>query len=275
MQALIATSIALSVAGLATLANVETKVVAARQSIGKAQGKQLDVLASASDNYTIQNFAVLTSGSGQIQKADGSAGAVVSPLSPTVQELVTLGFLQANFNATNYYGGGYKVSLGKLPFGCSYPNCSIGGTVSLTNAMTRPNGVVDYSTLGTAVQQIGADAGYSTAASAGTISGLSGGWSQTNPAGSVAGILGERVGQGAQRYMAFLRRDGTLPMTGTLNMGGQGITGVKQVVTGSACVTKGDWADDSTSGAPVYCNGTPGTYVAISGGANWVRCLSR
>lgn len=232
MQALTATSIALSVLAAANLANVEVNRTALRQTVGKAQGKQLDVLATATDNYSIANFLVLTSGSGQIVKADGSAGTVATPLAPTVTELANLGYLQSNFNATNYFGGAYKVSLAKLPNGCSYPNCSIGGTVSLTNAvMKSSSGVVDGTILGAAVQQIGADGGYSTPGAIGTIVGLNGGWNTANPAGSVAGILAERVGQGSQRFTAFLRRDGTLPMTGPLSL--------IEAVEGSPCSGNG------------------------------------
>lgn len=246
MQALTATAIALSIAAVGVRGYVQSQVFTARQAAGTAQGIQLDRLAAATDNYAIQNFSPLTGGPGQVLKADGvTPGTVANVLAPTVQELVTLGYLQAAFNPVSFFGGGYTVSLAKVPTGCSYPNCSIGGSVSLSNAIQRA-GTPDLPTLGAAVQKIGADGGYSIPTTPNTISGASGGWSLSNPAGSVAGILAERVGQGAQRYNTFIRRDGALPMTAPLTLARADI--------GSSCVAN-TLAADSATGKPMQCVG--------------------
>lgn len=279
MQALTATAIALSVAAVGVQGYVQNQAHTVRQALGKAQGVQMDRLAAAVDNYAIQNFSRLTGGPGQILKSDGvTPGTVVTPLLPTVQELVTLGYLQGAFNSTNFFGGGYAVSLGRIPVGCSYPNCALGGTVSMTNAILR-GGVPDAVALGAATQQVGADAGFSPISAPGTISGISGGWSLPNPAGSVAGILAERVGQGSQRYNTFVRRDGALPMTGALNLGGNAITALQTAASGSTCATQGDLAQ-GTNGVVLSCQGgqwkTQGSmywqdpvtsYAVLTGGA--------
>lgn len=254
MQALTATAIAISIAAVGVRGYVQNQVYAVRQAAGKAQGIQLDRLAAAADNYVIQNFSPLTGGPGQILKADGvTPGTVVNKLVPTVQELVTLGYLQAAFNPTNFFSGGYTVSLGRLPLGCSYPNCSIGGTVSMSNAILS-HGVPDAAVLGAAVLQVGADAGVSQSAAPGTISGVSGGWSLANPAGNVAGILAERVGENAQRYNTFVRRDGALPMTGNLNLGGQQIVNMGVQAANTVCPSTG-YVAASAGGQVLSCQG--------------------
>lgn len=43
------------------------------------------------------------------------------------------------------------------------------------------------------------------------------------------GLLGYRVGYNSAMYSVYLRRDGTLPMTGDLNMGGQSINNAKDI----------------------------------------------
>ena len=65
------------------------------------------------------------------------------------------------------------------------------------------------------------------------ITGTLGGWSVTNPVlvAGVAqpGILAIRGGYGSSGWAQFLRRDGSLPMTGALNMGNQNINAAATV----------------------------------------------
>ncbi|EPI3514522.1 shufflon system plasmid conjugative transfer pilus tip adhesin PilV, partial [Klebsiella pneumoniae] len=48
------------------------------------------------------------------------------------------------------------------------------------------------------------------------------------------GLLAFRVGYNSALYALYLRRDGTLPMTGNLNMGGHSITNVKDITAAGA-----------------------------------------
>jgi hypothetical protein len=60
-----------------------------------------------------------------------------------------------------------------------------------------------------------------------------------NPMGNVAGILGASFGYNTGGFAQFLRRDGTLPMTGSLNLDGQKVikaTGIYADVDGTGGV---------------------------------------
>lgn len=47
-------------------------------------------------------------------------------------------------------------------------------------------------------------------------------------------MLAFRVGYNSALYALYLRRDGTLPMTGNLNMGGHSIINVKDITAAGA-----------------------------------------
>ncbi|MDA6200858.1 shufflon protein, partial [Escherichia coli] len=55
---------------------------------------------------------------------------------------------------------------------------------------------------------------------------------------TMAGQLTYRVGYNSALYSVFLRRDGTLPMTGELNMGGNNISNAKDI-TASGMISSG------------------------------------
>lgn len=280
MPSLISTGIAVSILSAMSITYGNVKMSEWRESLGKTQGQQLDTLGAAVDAYVATNFRELVgqTTTGTMVGENGSAGMVAAALAPTVAELKTLGYLKANFNATNTYGGGYRVDLAKIgSCGSGAYACSIGGTTS-TSAGIMFRGVPDITALAAALKELGADGGFSKSASPGTISGISAAWSATNPVGATAGVLAVRIGTDAARFNTSYRRDGGLPLTAALQMGGNKITGILAVdmTTNPTCTTKGDLAQDSTTGAPVYCNGTPGTYKAIGGAtaATWVANYS-
>ncbi|EOD3492718.1 shufflon system plasmid conjugative transfer pilus tip adhesin PilV, partial [Cronobacter malonaticus] len=92
-----------------------------------------------------------------------------------------------------------------------------------------------YDLLGKAIQEAGIDSGMTQSAT--VVSGFRGAWKETSTDYSnitTAGLIGYRVGYDSAMYSVYLRRDGTLPMTGDLNMGGKDINNVKDTTaTGS------------------------------------------
>jgi hypothetical protein len=79
------------------------------------------------------------------------------------------------------------------------------------------------------MQEAGIDSGMTQSAT--VASGLQGAWKETstdyNNINS-AGLMAYRVGYDSAMYSVYLRRDGTLPMTGDLNMGGNDINNAKR-----------------------------------------------
>lgn len=268
MNALVATSIAIAILSGLAQQYATQRVEVFRQGIGTAQGQQLGVLGVAINAYIAQNFRTLVGQTTGILAANGTACAVANQFSPTVAELKTCGFLTLNFNATNYFSGGYQTNLSQ--FGTCPTNCTIIGTAALTNAILR-NNAVDTSAINSAMQAIGADGGFSKSGAGATIVGQNAGWNTANPiTGQPAGVLAIRIGTQSTLYNTYYARDGRLPLTAALQMGGNQITNLLAVTSGTtACTTKGDIAVDATTGAPAYCDGAKYQAIAGATAANW------
>jgi len=187
-----------------------------RSNKAAAQGTQLLTASNAVATYETTYYSELVNGT--------PIPGFASIYAPTIDELRNAHLLPANFSSTNSYGGGYSVVISKVPALCVPPACDITAITYLTNPIINPQtGRIDGAALGAAAAALGADGGYSTMATPASITGAAGAWSVNNPAGNVAGILGMRAGYGSSGWAQFLRRDGQLPMTGSLNMGSQNI----------------------------------------------------
>lgn len=249
----------------------------ARIRLGVAQGQQLDRFVQAVNTYSSNNTITLTTGSGGIVDAKGAAGSVASMYAPTAAELTTMGYLKANFNATNYFGGGYASNLSLEPLGCSYPNCTVGGLAYLTQPIMS-KGLPDLTVLSSATQAVGSAMGFSKQTSPGTINGFSGGWNKPNPAGNVAGILAEQVGSYAYDSL-YYRLDGATGLKAAFNAGGQILGNLKIVGAGTACPANSlgisDGSNGVAAGAVLACQGgswkstltLPGTTIYADSGA--------
>lgn len=167
---------------------------------------------------------------------------VANIYAPTIAELKTLGVLDSTFSSANFYSGGYGTQAALVPTGCVAPNCDVSSLVWLTTPIRNANGQTDVSYAAFAAAELGADGAFSNTGTPGTLAGPSATWTVANPVGATAGIVAARNGYGSQGFAQFLRRDGSLPMTGSLNMGAGAITNLQSAVAGAACVTAGDLA---------------------------------
>ena len=208
----------------------------------QAQGDVLNALNNAVNAYEVANFTALINNT--------PIPGYANPYSPAIAELNAGGYLTGNFSSSNIYGGTYVISLAVLPAGCVAPNCNVGGTVSLSAPILNTKGQADLIAAGAAMAEAGGDAGVSSQSSPGQISGPNGAWTVANPMGNVAGILAMRNGYLSSGFSAFLRRDGSLPMTGTLSLGGNNISNVNTVT--------------ATSGNIGTVNGTTGNITSVN-----------
>ncbi|WP_333620307.1 hypothetical protein [Pantoea septica] len=134
--------------------------------------------------------------------------------------MVNDGLLPSSFNGINANKSSYTIILKREG---NSPNYIINGLVTINNACTEGS-QIRYDLLGKAMQAAGIDSGMLKTAS--DVSGYSGSWSEQSSDFSninKTGILGYRVGYDSSMHSVYLRRDGTLPMTGDLNMGSQNI----------------------------------------------------
>ncbi len=157
-----------------------------------------------------------------------------SVCSISYQTLINEGLLPSTYVARNSFGSDYSIQLKRS--GTS-PNYIIDGII-VTNSSWIEGGNIRYDLLGRAMQSAGIDSGMTKSAT--QLSGYGNNWNYLSsgyPAIAKAGMLGYRVGYNSAMYSVYLRRDGTLPMTGNLNMGGQSIYNAQDITAAGTTTT--------------------------------------
>ncbi|QQO67221.1 shufflon system plasmid conjugative transfer pilus tip adhesin PilV [Klebsiella michiganensis] len=155
----------------------------------------------------------------------------------TYQTLINEGLLPSTYTGTNANKSSYKIILKRD--GTS-PNYVINGLIT-TSAAWIEGGKTRYDLLGKAMQTAGIDSGMTKTTS--IASGYSGQWTETSANFNnitSAGQLAFRVGFNSALYSVYLRRDGTLPMTGDLNLDGHNINNVAALNATGNITTTGD-----------------------------------
>jgi prepilin-type N-terminal cleavage/methylation domain-containing protein len=219
---LVELAIAIAISALVISGGLAFQLDTVRKQQASAQGDQIKTLNGYVAIYETNYYGNLVNGT--------PIAGVANEYAPTVAELKAIGAIPNSLNATNLYGGGFTISVSKTPTGCVAPNCDITGTVALNNVIKNPvSGTPDYPLLGTAASEAGGDAGFSDSSAPANISGLNGTFTLANPNGAVAGILGMRSGYGSSGFSQFLRRDGSLPMIGNLDMGNNSVNNAATV----------------------------------------------
>ncbi|GKW20746.1 shufflon protein [Pectobacterium araliae] len=191
-------------------------------------GSQMKQMGEAVNRYiSIRYDKLSTLSSSSSQTSDpGPRTCSSTGCEITYQTLVNEGLLPAGHTGVNMQKSSYKIMLKRAG---TVPNYVINGVI-ITTFPWIEGSRVRYDLLGKAMQTAGIDSGMTQ--SAAVASGMGGQWTenQSNYAGiSAAGLLAYRVGYDSSMYSVYLRRDGTLPMTGDLNMGGQSIKNAKDI----------------------------------------------
>ncbi|WP_323109731.1 shufflon system plasmid conjugative transfer pilus tip adhesin PilV [Pectobacterium carotovorum] len=191
-------------------------------------GSQMKQMGEAVNRYIsirYDKLSTLTSSSSQ-SSDPGPRTCSANGCEITYQTLVNEGLLPVSYTGINAQKSSYKIML-KRDGGS--PNYVINGLVITTLPWSEGNRI-RYDLLGRAMQAAGIDSGMTQSVS--VASGTGGQWTenQNNYNGiNAAGLLAYRVGYDSSMYSVYLRRDGTLPMTGDLNMGGQSINNAKDI----------------------------------------------
>ncbi|HHS9722250.1 TPA: tail fiber protein [Raoultella planticola] len=155
----------------------------------------------------------------------------------TYQTLINEGLLPSTYTGTNANKSSYKIILKRD--GTS-PNFVINGLITTSTAWIE-GGKTRYDLLGKAMQTAGIDSGMTKTTS--IAYGYSGQWSETSSDFNnitTAGQFAYRVGFNSALYSVYLRRDGTLPMTGDLNLDGHNINNVDALNATGNITTTGD-----------------------------------
>ena len=225
--------LALGIGSAIALIKFQDMKIQQEDLVAKTAGDQIKQLGEAVNGYISMRYdklSTLTSSSNQSSdpgpRTCDSTGCEID-----YHTLVNEGLLPASYNGNNIYKSPYKIILKREG---TVPNYVINGLITTSSAWIE-GGHIRYDLLGKAMQVAGVDSGMTKDAT--SVAGFQSQWKEQNTAFSNItrdGLLAFRVGYNSSLYAIYLRRDGTLPMTGNLNMGGNSITNVKDITAAGA-----------------------------------------
>ncbi|EBQ4756423.1 shufflon system plasmid conjugative transfer pilus tip adhesin PilV [Salmonella enterica] len=251
--------------------------------IADTVGNQIKQIGEAVNRYISIHYDKLsTLSSSSSQSSDpGPRTCSSNGCEITYQTLVNEGFLPVGYTGINMQKSSYKIVLKRSG---TAPNFVINGLITTTVPWMEGN-KTRFDLLGKAMQAAGIDSGMTQSAT--LASGYSGSWSEKSsnyPSINKTGLLAYRVGYDSSMYSVYLRRDGTLPMTGSLNMGNQNINNVRNIIA-AGTTTSGilHSIGDTTIGGNAQVNGNINSNNTVSGTTvssrgetytqNWFRTL--
>ncbi|EAQ6117289.1 shufflon system plasmid conjugative transfer pilus tip adhesin PilV [Salmonella enterica] len=251
--------------------------------MAQAVGTQIKQMGEAVNRYISIHYDKLsTLSSSSSQSSDpGPRVCSANGCEITFQTLINEGLLPTSYTGINANKSSYKILLKRSGI---VPNYVINGLITTTVPWMEGN-KTRFDLLGKAMQSAGIDSGMTQSAT--LASGYSGSWSEKSsnyPSINKTGLLAYRVGYDSSMYSVYLRRDGTLPMTGSLNMGNQDINNVRNIIA-AGTTTSGilHSIGDTTIGGNAQVNGNINSNNTVSGTTisargetytqNWFRTL--
>ena len=212
-----------------------------------AAGEQIQRIGYAVNNYISLRYdklSTLTSSSSQ-SNDPGPRTCSGNTCTITVQTLKNEGILPNSYVDSNVFRSPYSIIINRSG---SSPNYIIDGLITTSAAWIESGNNPRYDLLGFAMQKAGIDSGMTKSNT--KADGYNGSWSEQSTSFNnitKAGQLAFRAGYNASLYSAYLRRDGTLPMTGNLNMGNNDINNAKNITASGT----GNFGSNVNSGGNV------------------------
>lgn len=236
--------IVLLIVGILAIAATRAAVSTASDNKARAIADQMKTITGGVGTMLSANFEALA--------ASSSVAGFVNPLSPTIAELRTAGYLANNVQNSNLAGTGWAVRIQRVPAGCVAPTCDLSALVYSSAGFLQKTGNPDTVLANKVSQNIGNDGGVSRDSAPDTISGPNGLWTTTNPLGAVQAVVAMQTGFGSQGLAQFVRQGdsrnivfgGALNVNGTATMANAVITGTAAV--GGVCTPNGKVAQDGT-----------------------------
>ena len=232
-------------------------------------GEQLKKIGDSTNLYITNHYQELSSlqNSTSTTSDPGPRTCVTATqtCSINIQTLIYEGLLPPTYKLSNIVGSGYNITLKRSG---TAPYYVITGLVLTdTPLITGNSNVIRYDMLGKAMQKAGVDSGM-TRVNSGILEGFKGTWNNTSADYSninKIGLLGYQVGYGSNSYSVYLRRDGTLPMTGSLNMNGNDIINAKNITaTGNIKGGTLESTGDTNIGGNLNVDGTSSLTGAVT-----------
>ena len=228
---LIEISLVLAVTAIIGFISFTTMINENEMNKAKMAGQQIKLIGDATNAYISNHYdklSLLTNASNSsTDVGPRTCLASNNTCTITTTTLINEGLLPVSFTGKNVYGSGYDIILKRS--GVS-PYYKIYGLVTTDTSLKIGNNI-RYDLLGKSMQEAGIDSGM-TRDSSSQVSGFNGSWKANTVDYSNISKLGQlayQTGYGTYNYSVFLRRDGTLPMTGSLNMDGNDIINANNI----------------------------------------------
>lgn len=233
-------ALATTIAMIGTSSALYVQQESLRSDIGRSQGEQLARFANALDIYMREYYPAISNNQPINYKV--GTGTVANRLAPTFTDLQGLALVDAASTPVSMFGVDYVFTVSRAPAGCVAGTCVLTSTVHIPTPILEPvTGGVDGIVIGEAMLAGQGLIGTNDPAAPATIRGFRNAWNMPNPiAGNPEGILMAQVSYGAT-IDAYLRRDGSTPMLGQLNMNGNPVTGATSI-DATGAVTAGSLA---------------------------------
>jgi hypothetical protein len=237
-------ALATTIAMIGTSSALYVQQESLRSDIGRSQGEQLARFANALDIYMREYYTPISNNQPINYKV--GTGTVANRLAPTFTDLQGLALVDAASTPVSMFGVDYVFRVSRAPAGCVAGTCVLTSTVHIPTPILEPvTGGVDGIVIGEAMLAGQGLIGTNDPAAPATIRGFRNAWNMPNPiAGNPEGILMAQVSYGAT-IDAYLRRDGSTPMLGQLDMNGNQVIGAT-TIDATGAVTAGSLA---TAGA--------------------------
>ncbi|HCJ8470755.1 TPA: shufflon system plasmid conjugative transfer pilus tip adhesin PilV [Escherichia coli] len=204
-------------------------------------GEQIKQIGNSVNSYITVHYdkisALNNSAGNTNDPGPRTCDSSISTCSISIQTLINEGLLPSTYSNSNIFNSGYTIVLRRSG---AAPYYNVHGLITTNNTWLGANNSIRYDLLGKAMQEAGIDSGLSRDNNT-IINGYNGNWVQRSSDFSninKKGQLAYQVGYGSYSYSIYLRRDGTLPMTGNLNMGSQSINNTKDI-TASGTIQSG------------------------------------
>ena len=189
----------------------------------KILSSQIQTVAEATNAFLVLKYNELST----LSSPGVSCNTGANTCNITLQNLSDNALLPPNFSSNTIFGNPYEIQLKRTG---TAPNYMISGLV-LTKGNKNTENTPSLVFLGKVLRDIGRDGGLNK--TTGQIIGTSNGWSANSTLFPIlsnkVNYIGSAVGTLSGAYYVYLRRDGTLPMTGDLNMDGHNINNVNNL----------------------------------------------
>lgn len=253
---LIEVTLVLAIATAILFVSFQEKIRETERAQSRAAGQQIQILGKALNAYIslrspqIQLGLTVPTGNGPADRGPRTCTPI--PPAPgntlsfqcsiSLETIVSEGLLPTGYaSATtlNSWGSPYTMN---LAVGDASINFVVNGYIATATPWLMSNGTPNMPQLGMALQEIGFDGAITSGTTPTTMKGssLNGAWSVLANEASVITAPGQllyRAGAGSSLYRIFVPRDGSLPMTGNLQLGNHNISGVNTLLATDAQLT--------------------------------------